>query len=217
MSAERQAKRISAQHCALVGKEFMAGGNNQSFIDDPREYVRTHQLMISPQGIGSQALVAGQMDLDLVSIDPHNPQFIRLENYAMRPPVREANAVRGFYLPAVNDNTSTLAIGAGGSYIFTADLSGCLFAAYGPNAGAITVEHVNVRNPAVALVPILPRALAIIGGGHGFYKVLSPVPVPGANPQHVKTYNANSSVVGVKIAGAWNFYYKPTMTSIARL
>lgn len=195
----------------------MAEGNNASFLASPDTYIRTHQLMISPQGIGSQALFAGLMDLDLVSIDPQNPQFVRLENYAQRPLPREAQAVRSYYLPAINDNTSTLAIGAGANYIFTADLSGCLFAAYGPDAANITVEHVNVRNAHAAAVPILPRALAIVGAGHGFYKILSPVAVPGANPAHVKTYAANSSVVGVKIAGAWNFHYKPGMNVVAML
>jgi hypothetical protein len=195
----------------------MAGGNNASFMAHTNTYLQTHQLMISPQGIGSQGLMAGLMDIDLVSIDPRNAQFIRLENYAQRPAPRETNAVRSFFLPAINDNTSTLAIGAGANYIFTADLSGCLFAAYGADAGNITVEHVNVRNPLAAVVPILPRALAIIAAGYGFYKMLSPVAVPGAPGAHVKTYAANSSVVGVKIGGAWNFYYKPGMNAVALL
>jgi hypothetical protein len=195
----------------------MAGANNAAFIANPKEYIRTHQLMISPQGIGSQGLQAGLMEIDLVSIDPHNAQFIRLENYAMRPPVRESKAVRAFFLPAINDNTSTLAIGVGGNYIFTADLSGCLFAAYGPSADNITVEHVNVRNPAQAVVPILPRAQAIIAANYAYYKILSPAAVPNADPNHVKVYAANSSVVGVKIGGAWNFYYKSSMTTVGLL
>ena len=196
----------------------MAGGNNASFIANSKEYIRTHQLMISPQGIGSQALHAGLMDIDLVSIDPKNAQFIRLEDYTMRPAKdKEKTSVKAFYLPAVNDNTSTLAIGPGASYIFTADLSGCLFAAYGASADNITVEHVNVRNAAVAAVPILPRANAIIAAAYGFYKILSPVEVTGSDPKHVKQYAANSSVVGVKIGGAWNFWYKPTMTTISML
>lgn len=195
----------------------MAGGNNAAFMANAKEFIRTHQLMISPQGIGSQGLFSGLMDIDLVSIDPHNAQFIRLENYAMRPPVRETKSVRAFYLPAINDNTSTMAIGVGANYIFTADLSGCLFAAYGPSADNITVEHVNVRNPAQAQVPILPRAQAIIAANYGFYKLLSPVAVPNADANHVKVYNANSSVVGVKIGGAWNFYYKSSMTTVGSL
>ncbi len=195
----------------------MAGGNNAAFTSGTKEFIRTHQLMISPQGIGSQGLHAGLMDIDMVSIDPQNKQFIRLENYAMRPTPRETTAVRAFYLPAVNDNTSTLAIGVGANYVFTADLSGCLFAAYGPSADNITVEHVNVRNPAAAVVPILPRANAIIAAAYGFYKLLSPVAVPGSDPNHVKVYAANSSVVGVKIGGAWNFYYKSSMTTVGLL
>jgi len=196
----------------------MAGGNNAAFIANSKEYIRTHQLMISPQGIGSQGLNAGLMDIDLVSIDPQNAQFVRLENYLMRPAKgKETTPVKAFYLPAINDNTSTLAIGVGANYIFTADLSGCLFAAYGPSADNITVEHVNVRNPAQAVVPILPRAQAIIAANYAFYKLLSPVAVPNADPTHVKIYAANSSVVGAKIGGAWNFWYKPSMTTIAML
>jgi hypothetical protein len=190
----------------------MASGNNEAFLRDPKEYIRT-QVIGSP----SQALQAGQMQIDLVPIDRQNPQFVRMENYAMRPVPRETKHILAWYLPAIHNNTSTLAIGGvGGNYIFTADLSGCLFAAYGPDAANITVEHVNVRD-ANAAVPIQPRATAIITGGFGFYKLLSPVALPGANGAHVKTYAANSSVVGVKIGGAWNFYYKPTIDSVALL
>ena len=77
----------------------MAGGNNAAFIANTKEYIRTHQLMISPQGIGSQGLNAGLMDIDLVSIDPQNAQFIRLENYLMRPAKgKETTSVKAFYL-----------------------------------------------------------------------------------------------------------------------
>ena len=100
--------------------------------------------------------------------------------------------------------------------MFTADLSGCLFAAYGATANTITVEHVNVRSP-TALVPILPRAQAIIAAHHNFYKILLLVHIPGANPAHVKVYNANSSVVGVNTGAGWQFHYKPTMATIALL
>jgi hypothetical protein len=61
----------------------MAGGNNASFMAHTNTFLQNHQLMISPQGIGSQGLVAGLMDIDLVSIDPRNAQFIRLENYVV--------------------------------------------------------------------------------------------------------------------------------------
>lgn len=37
----------------------MAGGNNAAFIANTKEYIRTHPLMISPQGIGSQASLSG--------------------------------------------------------------------------------------------------------------------------------------------------------------
>ena len=96
-------------------------------------------------------------------------------------------------------------------------MSGCLFAAYGPSADNITVEHVNVRHPQAAAVPILPRAIAIIGAHHAFYKILSPVIVPNADPTHVKVYGLASAVVGVKVGGAWNFWYKPTLTTVALL
>ncbi len=193
----------------------MAGGNNKSFRNNPQRFIRTHQLMISPFGHGSQRLTAGAMNIDLVSIDPHNAQFIRLEDFALRQHNSSARCVSAYFLPAVVDNTSTLAIGGARDYMFTADLSGCLFAAYGANSTNITVEHVNVRTGA-AVVPILGRAQAIINANYNYYKILSPVPIPNANPAHVKTYNANSSVVGIR-RGGWQFHYKPNMNAIAQL
>ena len=185
-------------------------------MQNPAVFIRTHQLMISPQGLGAQVLLAGGVDIDLVSIDPQNPKFIRLENYFMRRHDRGAQPVRAFFLPAIFNNTSTLDINNARRYMFTADLSGCLFAAYGANANAITVEHVNVRSPGAA-VPILPRAQAIIGAHHNFYKILSPRPIPEADPAHVKVYVANSMVVGVNTGAAWQFYYKPAMNEVALL
>ncbi|MFP4348400.1 MAG: hypothetical protein ACOC0H_07820 [Thermodesulfobacteriota bacterium] len=194
----------------------MAEGNNKKFIRNPVDFMRTHQLMISPQGIGSQSLQMGGMDIDIVPIDSQNPQFVRLENYSMRSHSRGAQPVKAFYLPAIFNNTSTLTIDNTRDFMFTADLSGCLFAAYGPNSSSLTVEHVNVRTPS-AQVPIVPRATAIINGNYNFYKILSPVPIHGANTGNVKTYTANSSVIGIRSGGGWQFYYKPSISSVAQL
>ncbi len=195
----------------------MAGGNNKSFRKNPVPFIRTHQLMINPQAFSkAQVLQAGNMDIDLVTVDPKNPGFIRLENFNRRKHGWGAKALRSFFLPAIFNNTSTININTTRNYMFTADLSGCLFAAYGANANTITVEHVNVRSP-TALVPILPRAQAIIVANYNFYKILSPVAVLGADAAHVKVYAQNSSVIGIKTGAGWVFHYKPSMATVAQL
>lgn len=199
----------------------MAGGNNELFRNNPLDYFRKHQLMISPQAIGSQALRNGTMDIDLVSVDPQMPDCIRLEDFNLRKHhtslrLKPAQPVRAYFLAAVYDNASTLRITNERNYLFTADLSGCLFAAYGANANDLTVEHVNVHTPH-ARVPILPRAQAIIAANYNFYRILSPVPIAGSNPFYVKVYSANSSVMGLRIGGAWTFHYKPVPMQSLRL
>ena len=195
----------------------MAGGNNKKFMKDPVTFIRTHQIMVNANPAGASVLPAGNADIDLVSIDPRNPEFIRLEDFTRRKHGWVgAKPVKAFFLPGVHNNTSTLNINTARSYMFTADLSGCLFAAYGADASAVTVEHVNVRDKK-ALVPILPRAQNIIAANHAFYKILSPVAIPGADANHVKVYAANSSVVGILTGGSWRFHYKPAMTTVAML
>lgn len=196
----------------------MATGNNKRFFADPVAYIKTHQLLINPQAVGSQVLKAGKMNLDFVSIDPQNPAFIRMEDYDKRSHSKGAAPIAAYFLPAVVDDTSTLDIDIdfNRSYMFTADLSGCLFAAYGNDASRITVEHVNVRT-ANARVNIAARAQAIIAAGYGYYRILSPKAIPQSNPQYVKSYDATSSVVGIRTGAGWSFYYKPEMYEIAKL
>lgn len=196
----------------------MATGNNKRFFSGPVAYIKNHQLLINPQAIGSQVLKAGKMNLDFVSIDPQNPAFIRMEDYDKRIHGKGAAPITAYFLPAVVDDTSTLDIDVDFSrnYMFTADLSGCLFAAYGNDASRITVEHVNVRT-ANARVNIAARVQAIIAAGYAYYKILSPQPIAQSNPQHVKSYAATSSVVGIRTRAGWSFYYKPEMYEIAEL
>ena len=96
-----------------------------------------------------------------------------------------------------------MTIGVGKPYFFTADLSGCLFAAYGTSDQDLTVEHVNARTTNAA-VPIAARAGAILAAGHKFCKVLSPTPVHGA-----VSYKTGGNVIGVlDPQGGWKFHYR---------
>jgi len=107
-----------------------------------------------------------------------------------------------------------MTIGVGKPFFFTPDMSGCLFAAYGPNDQNLTVEHVNVRT-AAALVPIAARLAIIVAAGHAFCRVLSPTPFIHPN---VTLYNTGANVIGVlNPVGGWTFHFRADGNPVAIL
>ncbi len=187
----------------------MAGGLNKSFLANAKTFVQSHDLMVAPQPVGSRALTGGLTNIDLVMVDSSIvPNVVRLEDYALRNNgIFSEAGVPAYYLPAVFNNTSTIALGNGADTMFTPDLSGCLFAAYGPSNSNLTVEHVNVRS-AAAVVPIAPRAAAILASGNAYIFMITPVPIGGAGT-NVVSYATGGVVVGKRNqGGGWNFVYR---------
>lgn len=188
----------------------MSNGKNALFKRNPSNFLANHTLMVSPDGHGpAQKIPSPVAEIDLSPlVGPKNPESVMLLNYLKVEGKREGQSISAYYLPANVDNTSTLRIGVGKPYMFTPDLSGCLFAAYGPNANDLTVEHVNVRTIA-AVVSIPVRAVAILNGGYPYCKIITPVPitVPVGTAQ-VANYNTGGNVVGVLTDNGWVFHYR---------
>jgi hypothetical protein len=187
----------------------MAGGNNRSFLRDPLDFLRKHQLIVSPQGYGSAGLQAGMMELDLVPVDPQNSWVVRIENYATRPHAFGSRPVVAWFLPARADAISTLEIDSRCDYVFTADLSGCLFAVYGDEAsGPVTVMHANARLGTNAYMQSLVKSIS--AANHPFCKILSPHSVINPGRADLKIYPAsvNTCVVGDRRGGIWRFYFR---------
>ena len=192
----------------------MAQGKNALFKRNPSNFLQTHTLMVSPDGHGAgQRIPTPVAEIDFNPlVGPVTPQSVMMLNYLALTGSTEGVSVSAYYLPAIVDNTSTMKIGVGKSYFFTADLSGCLFAAYGPSDQDLTVEHVNVRT-AAAVVAIAPRLAAIATGGFAFCKILSPIPYPG-----VATYTTGGNVLGVcDPVGGWTFHYRVDGNAVAVL
>jgi hypothetical protein len=184
----------------------MAGGKNALFMRNPSNFIQTHTLMVSPDAhMADQKIPSPVAEIDMNLLNgPLNPPSVMMKNYLKVEGAKEGVSIPAYYLPAIVDNTSTMKIGVGKPYFFTADLSGCLFAAYGPNDSDLTVEHVNVRTPAAA-VPIAPRIAAIAGAGHAYCRILSPIP----SAQATATYTTGGNVIGVlDPAGGWTFHYR---------
>ncbi len=182
----------------------MAQGKNALFMKNPSNFLTAHTLMVNPDGHGlGQKIPTPVAEIDLNPLNgPKNPESVMMRNYLALDD-KEGTSISAYYLPAIVDNTSTMKIGVGKPYFFTADLSGCLFAAYGPSDEDLTVEHVNVRTNNAA-VPIAGRVAAIAGGHHAFCKIISPIPYPG-----VTTYATGGNVIGVCApAGGWTFYHR---------
>jgi hypothetical protein len=183
----------------------MAKGKNALFKKNPKNFLRTHTLMVSPDAhMPEQKIPSPVAEIDLKPIlGPKNPESVMMRNHLKATDSTEKESISAYYLPAIVDNTSTMKIGVGKPYFFTADLSGCLFAAYGPSDEDLTVEHVNVRTTNAA-VSIAARAGTILAGGHAFCKVLSPTPIPGA-----VSYTTGGNVIGVlDPQGGWTFHYR---------
>lgn len=188
----------------------MADGLNAAFKKNPFNFVQTHDLMVSPQPVGSRALTGGATVIELVMSDASIvPKVVRLESYALRTHHFFSEAgLSAFYLPAIVDQSSTIPITAAGpEYMFTPDLSGCLFAAYGPSNDNLTVEHVNVRTiNGAGLIGF--RANQLINANHAYLFMITPQPIANA-PATAVTYTTGGVVVGVRnIGGAWNFIYR---------
>jgi hypothetical protein len=194
----------------------VAGGLNKQFIRGPAVFLQTHTLMVNPQAYGAQAIAGGQVNIDLVLADNKtNPKIVRLESYDNRKHGWGAEEIAAYYLPAIVDNYSTQQIGNARQYMFTPDLSGCLFAAYGPNADNITVEHVNVRSANAPAGLIANRAAAALNG-NAFVRIIAPGPVAGGAPPNVITYATGANVVGVRGAGGWSFIYRADQAPVAQ-
>jgi hypothetical protein len=202
----------------------MAGGNNRSFLRNPQEFIRTHHILANPQGLEDVTkLHNGVYNIDLVTIgDVVNPvastAHVRLENYDKNGPHRpESRPVPAFFIEAKRNQSSEFTLDSRCDYMFTADLSGCLFAAYdGPKANTLTVEHLN-ENDEEARVHAEDFVNNIIHQNYHFYRILFPSTKFINESQYVKVYRAASCVVGVREGGVWHFYYKPWKDMVAEL
>lgn len=193
----------------------MAGGKNALFIKNPSNFLQTHTLMVSPDAhMPDQKIPSPVAEIDMNLLNgPLHPPSVMMKNY-LKVTAKEGVSISAYYLPAIVDNTSTMKIGVGKPYFFTADLSGCLFAAYGPSDQDLTVEHVNVRTGAAA-VAIGPRIAAIAAAGHAYCKILSPIPSASATA----TYTTGGNVMGVlnNPVGGWTFHYRVDGQAVAVL
>jgi len=189
---------------------------NKKFRKNPTNFLREYVILKSPDD--PVLIPPGAVDIDLVPVGRYDRDKVRIERFNARTHGWGAKPIHAYWLPAQRDNSATIPIAGAADYMFTSDLSGCLFAAYGANNMALTVEHVNEHSPAAA-VPIVPRAQAILALGPAgaipaFCKILSPAPIPTAGlpaaaaaiNRHVIHYPGNAWVIGVRHAG-WRFYY----------
>lgn len=193
----------------------MAGGNNRNFLRDPMGFFRDHFLIVFPNGQRERALIEGIMEIDLAP--GPMPGAIVLENYAYQRHRHKPSAqpVLAFYLRAEKNTPKRMIIDGRCDYMFTDNLSGCLFAASYNQNGTVTVEHFNAYDEG----SIEERVEAILNDpDHDFtmHKVLSPCEIEGANKEYVKEYTGESCVIGIRTTGRWRFYYKPSRDGATR-
>lgn len=179
----------------------MAGGKNKEFMADPLKFFNTYYLATQ----GNAQMRGGLIHIDIV--DAKGGDIMLLTDYAQRTHGPGAQPVPANYLPAVLDDASVLELDPHAPYMFTADLSGCMFAAYGPDAEHVTVEHVNQRT-SQARVNIAARCEQIMADHHAFCKIVCRASGPNI-PQGVYTYADNAAVFGLLTGKEWSFYFRP--------
>jgi hypothetical protein len=104
-------------------------------------------------------------------------------------------------------------LGANADYFFTAEMSGCMLAVYGP-AATPRVEHMNYQGPAgmAAQRAVYQARLGLIQNVYPAARILArtdtclPAALAG-----VTYYNDMTWVIGVSVGGVWQFYYRSRM------
>lgn len=179
----------------------MADGRNKEFLRDPLNLFRTHLLCIS-----DISLRPGLLNVDLVNT-PDPDRDILIEDYAKRSHGLTAQPIPAYILPAAVNNIATLTLGTGASYMFTSQLSGCMFAAYGPDSEHVTAEHVNALYPEKAAVTIEDRIRQILSQNYPFCKIVRFGSERSTDTQYY--YPAYAAVMGIlSSTGNWDFYLK---------
>ncbi len=179
----------------------MAKGLNKKFLSNPLEFFR--QKYFGNQA-HLQAPVDGEGDIDFIpTIDPIT---VLLANYQERQHHPGAQPIHAYYLPAIRNNSATLVLGDRASYLFTASLSGCMFAAYGPDARHVTVEHVNEFDDS-PVVPIDARVQQILNQNYPFCRIVQFGDIPNHGNQYF--YNNLAMGMGILHSDGWHFYLKP--------
>ena len=185
---------------------------------NPEVFLSNHQINRNPMGLYVDTILSpGPSNIDLVP-HPGPPVVVTIENYDRRPHGIGAKPIRAYWLPAEHDQTRTIPLGIAASYFFTADLSGCLFAAYYNAAHNLIVEHTNANGEAAHVNALITPRLTFISGMlvNGAIRVLTPIPWPaalGPAPVGVIYYPPPQYawVIGGRLAdaaGGWRFRYK---------
>ncbi len=188
----------------------MAEGMNAKFLRNPREFLRTHEISVPPNPVTPALRIPSPLaNIDLVPVGGHQDQAhgrVRIENYDQRQHKTHLwshpQPVPAYFLPARQGESVTILLTNQRNYMFTADLSGCLFAAYGNNTQTVMVEHVNAK----ALV--IPRTQTILATNYIFCRLLTYHLPANADPAIVKTYTRGAWVIGLREGNSWAFYYK---------
>lgn len=179
----------------------MAKGLNKEFLSDPLEFFRQKYFGNLSH---SQVPVSGEGDIDFIPTD--DTITVLLANYQERKHHFGAQPVHAYYLPVIQDNSATLDLGDRAPYLFTASLSGCMFAAYGSDAQHVTVEHVNEFDNQ-AIVPIAARVRQILNQNYPFCRIVQFGNTPNHGNQYF--YNNLAMVMGILHPDGWHFYLKP--------
>lgn len=118
-----------------------------------------------------------------------------------------AHPIRAYYLASSYNQTRTISITNHAEVFFTDTLTGCLFAAYGPNRFNLTVEHTNAFS--LGQPAILARRALIAGWGNAVTLFYGPQEYRNhpQMPANADPMLMIATVVGIlDPANGWTFY-----------
>jgi len=186
----------------------MAEGKNREYVANPAAFL---QANIITRNLASAPIASpGPANIDLVPSGVPNAVFI--ENYDLRSHGIGASPIRAYWLPAIVNGTNTIQLGNNANYLFTDEMTGCLFASYYNAAGNQIVEHTNDYASAGTVAPRL-NAIFPLAAANRPIKVLTRVPVPGGlaippAPSSVVHYPQTVWVIGGRTGAGWVFRYR---------
>jgi hypothetical protein len=184
----------------------MAAGLNQAFMNDPREFMRTHVIHVPSQGGGGHPL-SGIAVCGLYPRDDRNPggrdvSLGLFERFHSHWHVGPSHPIPAYVLYGVANQDNRQVLPNHVNYMFTMVLTGCQFLAYGPTRGYVTVEHNNYFSGKAADYAAHWQA---VQAGNRLHALVRP-----NWEYHVAS---GAYVVGVREADGWHFYLRQNLCS----
>jgi hypothetical protein len=181
----------------------VAGGNNQSFKENPLDFMRRNFIHTASNG---HVMGVGQFGIKrIASAGEHGGAGVMLGNFTSTSYF--AHPLGAFFLLAQPQHDNVAALPNTVDFMFTNHMNGCQFLAYGPDRHNLTIEHNNYFG---GVGGSYAGRRAVLDG-HAFVFTLEPGGTSGAlgGGRHGYIAQGGANVIGVRDAAlGWQFFVR---------